>query len=59
MISQFADIPEDMVFTEGYSVRAARTAVYTLLGLNKKVCPVTQYCNYVRTIGKAIITSYC
>lgn len=28
MISQFVEIPEDMVFTEEYSVRAARLAVY-------------------------------
>ncbi len=31
MISQFVEIPEDMVFTEEYSVRAARIAVYKLL----------------------------
>ena len=29
MVSQFVEIPEDMVFTEEYSVRAARIAVYT------------------------------
>ena len=33
MISQFVEIPEDMVFTEEYSVRAARMAVYGLLGI--------------------------
>ena len=43
MISQFVEIPEDMVFTEEYSVRAARIAVYTLLGIDKKICPVTPY----------------
>ena len=44
MISQFVEIPEDMVFTEEYSVRAARIAVYTLMGYeDKKICPVTQY----------------
>ena len=30
MISQFVEIQDDMVFTEEYSVRAARIAVYTL-----------------------------
>ena len=40
MISQFVEIPEDMVFTEEYSVRAARIAVYSLLGItNKKDLP--------------------
>lgn len=44
MTSQFVEIPEDMVFTEEYSVRAARIAVYTLLGVkHKEVIPVTQY----------------
>lgn len=43
MISQFVEIPEDMVFTEEYSVRAARIAVYELLGIDKKICPVTPY----------------
>lgn len=43
MIGQFVEIPEDTVFTEEYSVRAARTAVYTLTNTHKKICPVTQY----------------
>ncbi len=43
MISQFVEIPEDMVFTEEYSVRAARIAVYTLFQIPKKICPVTPY----------------
>ena len=42
LISQFVEIPEDLVFTEEYSVRAARSAVYTLLGLDKKVAPVAK-----------------
>ena len=42
MISQFVEIPEDMVFTEEYSVRAARMAVYGLLSI-EKLCPVTPY----------------
>ena len=43
MISQFVEIPEDMVFTEEYSVRAARIAVYTLMEITKPICPVTPY----------------
>ncbi|MBZ4170964.1 oleate hydratase, partial [Escherichia fergusonii] len=35
-ISQFCELPDDVVFTVEYSVRAAQTAVYTLLGLNKQ-----------------------
>jgi oleate hydratase len=58
MISQFVEIPEDMVFTEEYSVRAARIAVYTLLGVKKKICPVTPYRHDIRVLLKAINTSF-
>ncbi|MGN1388572.1 MAG: oleate hydratase, partial [Bulleidia sp.] len=37
---QYCEIPEDVVFTEEYSVRASRTAVYQLLGMHKEVAPV-------------------
>jgi oleate hydratase len=39
-IGQFAEVPEDVVFTVEYSVRTAQTAVYTLLGLDKKPTPL-------------------
>lgn len=42
-VSQFAEMPFDMVFTEQYSVRAAQLAVYTLLGLDKELTPVHHY----------------
>ena len=59
MMSQFVEIPEDMVFTEEYSVRAARIAVYTLMGVNdKKICPVTPYKKDPRVLLKALKTAY-
>lgn len=58
MISQFVEIPEDMVFTEEYSVRAARIAVYTLLGISKQIEPVTPYWKQPEVLIKAIHTSY-
>ncbi len=58
MISQFVEIPEDMVFTEEYSVRAARIAVYKLMGINRPVCPVTPYRYDVRTLLRALNTSF-
>lgn len=58
MISQFVEIPEDMVFTEEYSVRAARIAIYTLMGSDKKICPITPHRYDVRTLSKALITAY-
>ena len=59
MMSQFVEIPEDMVFTEEYSVRAARIAVYTLMGVNdKKICPVTPYKKDPKVLLKALKTAY-
>mgnify|MGYP002239218032 CR=1 FL=1 len=57
MISQFVEIPEDMVFTEEYSVRAARIAVYTLLGINKPICKVTPYNKDPKVLKKALETA--
>ncbi|MDT8719757.1 oleate hydratase [Clostridium sp. 19966] len=39
-LGQFAEVPEDCVFTVEYSVRSAVMAVYALLGLEKQVDPV-------------------
>lgn len=56
MISQFVEIPEDMVFTEEYSVRAARIAVYELLDIDKKICPVTPYNKNPKVLASAAKT---
>jgi len=34
---QFCELPDDVVFTVEYSIRSARQAVYSLLGLNRSV----------------------
>lgn len=39
-VSQFCEIPDDVVFTVEYSVRAAQMAVYKLLHLDKEPPPV-------------------
>jgi oleate hydratase len=39
-IGQFCEQPEDVVFTVEYSIRSAQTAVYGLLGLDRKPPPV-------------------
>lgn len=41
VIGQFTEIPADTVFTEEYSVRSARMAVYALTGSKRTVCPVS------------------
>jgi len=35
-IGQYCELPDDVVFTVEYSIRSAQTAVYSLLGLNRK-----------------------
>jgi oleate hydratase len=37
---QFCELPDDVVFTVEYSIRSAASAVYALLGLNRKPPPV-------------------
>ncbi|MGL4335271.1 MAG: oleate hydratase, partial [Turicibacter sp.] len=59
MVSQFVEIPEDMVFTEEYSVRAARIAVYTLMNYkSKEICPVTPYKRNPKVLKDALQTSF-
>ncbi len=58
MISQFVEIPKDMVFTEEYSVRAARIAVYTLFDIDKKICPVTPHNKNPKVLAKAAQTMF-
>ena len=59
MISQFVEIPEDMVFTEEYSVRAARIAIYKLFNVtHKEICPVTPYKKDPKVLKDALKTAY-
>ncbi|RGY97343.1 oleate hydratase [Clostridium sp. AM58-1XD] len=58
MVSQFVEIPEDMVFTEEYSVRAARIAVYTLMGVDRPICPVTPYVKDPKVLMRAVKKAY-
>lgn len=59
MISQFVEIPEDMVFTEEYSVRGARIAIYTLFNVtDKKIIPVTPYKKDPKVLKAALKKAY-
>lgn len=42
-VSQFAEQPDDVVFTVEYSVRAAQRAVYYLMGLDKELTPINKH----------------
>lgn len=55
-LGQFAEVPDDCVFTVEYSVRTAMMAVYGLLNLEKKVEPVYPAWYDVRVLATATKT---
>lgn len=54
-ISQFVEIPEDVVFTVEYSVRAAQMAVYQLMRIERKIPPATPHEKSLRAQFEALI----
>jgi oleate hydratase len=57
-ISQFVEIPDDVVFTVEYSVRAAQMAVYELLGIDRKIPPVTPHDKSLQTQFETLIKAF-
>jgi oleate hydratase len=57
-VSQFVEIPGDVVFTVEYSVRAAQLAVYELLGIDRKVPPITRHDESRRVQFDALIKAF-
>ena len=57
-ISQFVEVPDDVVFTVEYSVRAARIAVYELLGIDRKIPPITPHDRSFRAEFEALIKPF-
>jgi len=57
-ISQFVEIPGDVVFTVEYSVRAAQMAVYELLGIDRKVPEITPHDQSLRTQFEALLKAF-
>lgn len=55
-IGQFAEQPDDVVFTVEYSIRCAMTAVYTLLKLDKAPPPVYEGLHSPKVVLDAIRT---
>lgn len=55
-LGQYAEIPNDCVFTVEYSVRSAMMAVYGLLGLDKEVDPVFPSQYDIRVLANAAKT---
>jgi len=55
-VGQYCEIPDDVVFTVEYSVRSAMTAVYTLLGLDRKAPDVYKGTHDPRVLLEAFRT---
>ena len=54
-ISQFAEVPDDVVFTMEYSVHAAQRAVYYLMGVDKDLTPISKHQYSPRTLLKSFL----
>ena len=57
-VSQFVEIPDDVVFTVEYSIRAAQTAVYGLLSIERPIPAITPHDKSVRTQIQAVMKAF-
>ena len=57
-VSQFCELADDVVFTVEYSVRAAQTAVYQLLQVERCVPPVTPHDQSLKVKFDALIKAF-
>jgi oleate hydratase len=57
-ISQFVEIPDDVVFTVEYSVRAAQLAVYEFLGIDRQVPPISPNDKSLRVQFEALVKAF-
>jgi oleate hydratase len=57
-VSQFVEIPEDVVFTVEYSVRVAQMAVYQLLGIDREVPPILHHDKSIKVNLDAVVKAF-
>ncbi len=57
-VSQFVEIPDDVVFTVEYSVRAAQMAVYEFLGIDRQIPPISPNDKSLRVQFKALVKAF-
>ncbi len=57
-ISQFVEIPDDVVFTVEYSVRVAQMAVYEFLGIDRQIPPISPHDQSLRVQFEALIKAF-
>ena len=57
-LGQYAELPDDVVFTVEYSIRSAQIAVYTLLKIDKKPNPIYKGAHDPRVLLDAFVTMH-
>ena len=57
-ISQFVEIPDDVVFTVEYSVRAAQMAVYEFLSIDRQIPPISPHDKSLQVEFKALVKAF-
>jgi oleate hydratase len=57
-VSQFVEIPDDVVFTVEYSIRAAQIAVYQLLDVKHPIPAITPHDKALNTKLEAVIKAF-
>lgn len=57
-ISQFVEIPDDVVFTMEYSVRAAQMAVYEFLGIDRQIPAISPHDKSLLVQFEALIKAF-
>lgn len=57
-VSQFVEIPDDVVFTVEYSVRAAQMAVYELLKIDREIPPILHHDKSLAVNYEAVIKAF-
>ena len=57
-VSQFVEIPEDVVFTVEYSVRVAQMAVYQLLNIDREIPPILHHDKSLVVNYEAVIKAF-
>jgi len=55
LVSQFVEVPDDVVFTVEYSVRAAQMAVYQLLGIEREIPPIKRHDKTLEVMLAALV----
>jgi oleate hydratase len=57
-VSQFVEIPEDVVFTVEFSIRVAQTAVYELLKIDREIPPILHHDKSLEVNFDAVIKAF-